>query len=50
MVAKHKFSIANLNAIQLKLWISMERSIKKYRTRFFFSELQNGGLNEDGAT
>jgi hypothetical protein len=32
----------------LKLWIKIERSIKKYRRGFFFSKLQNGGLNGDG--
>jgi hypothetical protein len=34
---------------QLKLWILIERSLKKYREEFFFSKLQTGGLNGDGA-
>jgi hypothetical protein len=38
-----------LIANQLKLWIKIESSIKKYRRRIFFSKLQNGGLNGDGA-
>jgi hypothetical protein len=40
-------SYVNLNANQLKLWISIERSIKKNVADFFFSILQNGGLTED---